>query len=129
MPTSTVEDQRGDGPDADAFADLGQMFVHGLDADSRHDQGGTVPRFAQMRISVPWLSDAGGMSQWFQSAKRSGMANGGFILKPDFNRPANKLLRDSGARQPGEVFVNTPPPQGGGFELRLKAGSIGPVGR
>ena len=25
--------------------------------------------------------------------------------------------------------VNTPPPKGGGFELRLEAGSIGPLGR
>jgi len=35
-----VEDQRGDGTDADACADFGQMFVHGLDANCRHDQGG-----------------------------------------------------------------------------------------
>ncbi len=38
VPTSTVEDQRGDGTDADAFADFGQMFVHRLDADCRYDQ-------------------------------------------------------------------------------------------
>jgi hypothetical protein len=25
--------------------------------------------------------------------------------------------------------VNTPPPEGGGFRLRLEAGSIGPLGR
>jgi hypothetical protein len=25
--------------------------------------------------------------------------------------------------------VNTPPPKGGGFELRLKAGLVGPMGR
>jgi hypothetical protein len=43
------------------------------------------------------------MSQRFQSAKRFGMANGGFILKPDFNRPAGKLLRDCGGRQLGKV--------------------------
>jgi hypothetical protein len=40
VPTSTVEDQQGDGTDADAFADFGQMFVHGVDTDYRHDQGG-----------------------------------------------------------------------------------------
>ncbi len=64
---------------------------------------GRVPRLAQMRVSVPWLSNAGGMSKRFQSAKRFGMANGGFILKPDFDRPAGKLLRDCGARQLSEV--------------------------
>jgi hypothetical protein len=48
---------------------------------------GRVPRLAQMRVSVPWLSDAG------------------FILKPDFDRPAGKLPRDRGAGQPGEVFL------------------------
>jgi hypothetical protein len=40
VPTSTVEDQRGDGTDADAFADFGQMLVHGVDPDDRHDHGG-----------------------------------------------------------------------------------------
>ena len=35
-----VEDQQGDGTDADAFADFGQMLVHGVDTDDRHDQGG-----------------------------------------------------------------------------------------
>jgi hypothetical protein len=48
---------------------------------------GRVPRLAQMRVNVPWLSNAG------------------FILKPDFDRPAGKLLRDCGARQLGEVFL------------------------
>src|SRR3984893_6771410 len=36
---------------------------------------------------------------------RALLANAGFILKPDFDRPAGKLLRDCGARQPGEVFL------------------------
>src|ERR1035437_2606748 len=35
VPTSTVEDQQGDGTDADAFADFGQMLVHGVDTDDR----------------------------------------------------------------------------------------------
>ena len=38
MPAGAVEDQHGDGPDADAFADFGKMFVHGVDVDCRHDQ-------------------------------------------------------------------------------------------
>jgi len=33
------------------------------------------------------------------------LANAGFILKPDFDRPAGKLLRDCGARQLSEVFL------------------------
>jgi len=37
------------------------------------------------------------------------LANAGFILKPDFDRPAGKLPRDRGARQPGEVLWNGPP--------------------
>jgi len=32
------------------------------------------------------------------------LANAGFILKPDFDRPAGKLRWDCGARQPGEVY-------------------------
>jgi hypothetical protein len=51
------------------------------------------------------LANAGAMSQGFQRAKRFGMANGGFILKPDFDRPAGKLPRDRGTRQLGEVFL------------------------
>jgi hypothetical protein len=45
---------------------------------------GRVPRAAQM----PWLS-AGGLRQGVQGAKRFGMVHGGFILKPDFDRPAS----------------------------------------
>jgi hypothetical protein len=33
------------------------------------------------------------------------LADAGFILKPDFNRPAGKLRRDRGACQLGEVFL------------------------
>ncbi|MGH6811726.1 MAG: hypothetical protein ACREDM_05080 [Methylocella sp.] len=40
VPAGTVEDRRVDGPDAGAWADSGQMFVHGLDAGCRRDQGG-----------------------------------------------------------------------------------------
>jgi hypothetical protein len=50
-----------------------------------------VPRLAQMRVSVPWLSNAS------------------FILKPDFDGPADKLPRDCGARQLSEVLWNGPP--------------------
>jgi hypothetical protein len=60
---------------------------------------------ARMRVGVPWLSNPGGMSQRFRSAKRFGKANGGFILNPDFDRPAGKFPRDRGARQPGKVFL------------------------
>jgi hypothetical protein len=65
---------------------------------------GRVPRLAKVRAGVPRLSDAGGMSQRFQSAKRFGMVNGGFILKPDFDRPAGKFPWDCGARPAGKVF-------------------------
>jgi len=40
VPTSAVEDQQGDGTDADAFADFGRMMVHGVDTDYWHDKGG-----------------------------------------------------------------------------------------
>jgi hypothetical protein len=40
VPAGTVEDQQRDGTDADALADFGQMFVHGVDTDYRHDQRG-----------------------------------------------------------------------------------------
>jgi NAD(P)-dependent dehydrogenase (short-subunit alcohol dehydrogenase family) len=34
-----------------------------------------------------------------------------------------------GGRENPNSTVNTPPPKGGGFGLRLKAGSVGPLGR
>jgi len=40
------------------------------------------------------------------------LANAGFILKPDFDRPAGKLLRDCGARQLSEVFLKASCAQG-----------------
>ncbi len=47
VPAGAVEEQKGDGTDPDALANFcnqdlrfGQMFVHGLDADCRHDEGG-----------------------------------------------------------------------------------------
>ena len=43
-----VEDQQGDGTDTDALADFGQMFVHGVDTDCRHDQGGAGAAPGQM---------------------------------------------------------------------------------
>src|ERR1700747_76757 len=39
------------------------------------------------------------------AGQRALLANAGFILKPDFDRPAGKLPRDRGAGQPGEVFL------------------------
>ena len=39
------------------------------------------------------------------AGQRALLANAGFILKPDFDRPAGKLLRDCGARQLSEVFL------------------------
>ena len=112
MPTSTVEDQQGDGTDADAFADFGQMLVHGVDTDDRHDQGGAdaacradgaeqvgpgePPVAPDARTRAALGPDPG---------QRALLANAGFILKPDFDRPAGKLLRDCGARQLSEVFL------------------------
>ena len=112
MPTSTVEDQQGDGTDADAFADFGQMFVHGADTDDRHDQGGAgAARRADGAEQVgqgepPVALDARTRAALGPDAgQRALLANAGFILKPDFDRPAHKLLRDCGARQLGEVFL------------------------
>ena len=107
-----VEDQQGDGTDADAFADFGQMLVHGVDIDNRHDQGGAgaacradgaeqvgpgePPVAPDARTRAALGPDAG---------QRALLANAGFILKPDFDRPAGKLLRDCGACQLSEVFL------------------------
>src|SRR6202035_902414 len=41
VPSGSVEDQQSDGAQADASADFSQVFVHGPDADCRHDQRGT----------------------------------------------------------------------------------------
>ena len=112
VPAGAVEDQKGDGTDADALANFGQMFVHGLDADCRHDEGGAgaarrtdgaeqvgpgePPVALDPRTRAALGPDAG---------QRALLADAGFILKPDFDRPAGKLPRDCGARQPGEVFL------------------------
>jgi hypothetical protein len=112
VPAGTVEDQQGDGTDADALADFGQMFVHGLDADCRHDQRGAgAARRADGAEQVspgkpPIAPDARTRAALGPDAgQRALLANAGFILKPDFDRPAGKLRWDCGARQPGEVFL------------------------
>ena len=105
VPAGTAEDQQGDGTDADALADFGQMFVHGLDADCRHDQRGAgAARRADGAEQVspgkpPIAPDARTRAALGPDAgQRALLANAGFILKPDFDRPAGKLLRDCGAR-------------------------------
>jgi hypothetical protein len=86
--------------------------IHGLDADCRHDQGGAgaarradgaeqvspgkPPVALDPRTRAALGPDAG---------QRALLADAGFILKPDFDRPAGKLPRDCGAGQPGEVFL------------------------
>src|SRR6202047_2337162 len=92
------------------------MFVHGLDADCWHDQGGAgagrradeaeqvgpgePPVAPDTRTRAALGPDAG---------QRALLANAGFILKPDFDRPVGKLLRDCGARQLSEVLWDGPP--------------------
>jgi hypothetical protein len=105
VPTSTVEDQQGDGTDADALANFGQVFIHGLDADCRHDQRGAgAARRADGAEQVspsepPVAADARTRAALGPDAgQRAVLANPGFVLKPDFDRPAGKLLRDCGAR-------------------------------
>src|ERR1019366_5068370 len=82
VPTSTVEDQQGDGADADAFADFGQMLVHGVDTDDRHDQGGTGPaRRADgaEQIALRWP---------FQQASPAGTFG---QLRPGVNRRSRRM--------------------------------------
>jgi hypothetical protein len=63
-----------------------------------------------------------------------------FMERIDPDAAARKLLEIANAIEPAQdgriyielvnaAFVNTPPPKGGGFELRLKAGLVGPMGR
>jgi len=77
------------------------MLVHGVDTDYRHDQGG-----AGEPPVAPVAPDARtGAALGPDSGQRALLANAGFILKPDFDRPAGKLLRDCGARQLSEVSL------------------------
>jgi hypothetical protein len=155
VPTSTVEDQQGDGPDADALADFGQMFVHGLDADCWHDQPGAGAArradgaeqlalrrpfhqatldgtFGRLRRGKPpvaldprtpaalgprawprcgsaWCAGQPGRNEP-KVPKREALWNGEWRVHPETRfRPAGKLWRDCGARQPGEVLWNGPP--------------------
>src|ERR1019366_1553595 len=98
--------------------------------DDRHDQGGTgAARRADgaEQIALRWpfqqASPAGTFGQLRpgeppvapdartraalgpDAGQRALLANAGFILKPDFDRPADKLLRDCGTRQLSEVFL------------------------
>ena len=57
---------------------------------------GEPPVAPDMRTRAALGPDAG---------QRALLANTGFILKPDFDRPAGKLLRDCGAGQFSEVFL------------------------
>src|SRR3984893_11395247 len=88
------------------------MFVHGLDADCWHDQGGAgaarradgaeqvgpgePPVALDTRTRAALGPDAG---------QRALLADAGFILKPDFDRPARDLQRDCGGRQSAEFFL------------------------
>jgi len=88
------------------------MLVHGVDTDNRHDQGGAgaacrADGAEQIGPSEPPVApDARARAALGPDAgQRALLANAGFILKPDFDRPAGKLLRDCGARQLSEVFL------------------------
>src|ERR1017187_904069 len=88
------------------------MLVHGVDTDDRHDQGGTgAARRADGAEQIdpgepPVAPDARTRAALGPDAgQRALLANAGFILKPDFDRPADKLLRDCGTRQLSEVFL------------------------
>jgi len=95
--------------DADAFADFGQMLVHGVDTDNRHDQGGAVPRAGQMAPNrwpsePPVAPDARARAALAQMRVSVPCWPTRLHPEPDFDRPAGKLLRDCGARQLSEVF-------------------------
>src|ERR1035437_408301 len=70
-----------------------------------------VPRAGQMAPNIdpgepPVAPDARTRAALGPDAgQRALLANAGFILKPDFDRPADKLLRDCGTRQLSEVFL------------------------
>ena len=114
VPAGTVEDQQSDGTDADAVANFNQMLVHGRDADGRHDQRGAgaarradgaeqvgpgepsePPVALDPRTRAALGPDAG---------QRALLANAGFILKPNLDRPAGKLPRDRGAASPAKFY-------------------------
>ncbi len=110
MPSSAVEDQQVDDTDADAFADFGQMSVYGVDTDCRHDQGDAgapcpVDGAEQVGPGEPRVAPDGRTRAALgpDSGQRALLANTGFILKPDFDRPVGKRLRDCGARRLSEV--------------------------
>src|SRR6266576_1239793 len=103
---------QSDGARADASADFSQVFVHGLDADCRHDQRGTgAARRADGAEEVGpgeppvALDPRARAAPGPDAGQRALLADPRFILKPDFNRPAGKLRRDRGACQLGEVFL------------------------
>src|ERR1700704_513221 len=112
VPAGSVEDQQSDGARADASADFSQVFVHGLDADCRHDQRGTgAARRADGAEEVGpgeppvALDPRARAAPGPDAGPRALLADARFIPKPDFNRPAGKLRRGRGAGQLGEVFL------------------------
>jgi len=87
VPTSTVEDQKGDGTDADAFADFGQTLFMASILTSGTTRAASVPRAGQMAPNTgrpgepPIAPDARTRAVLGPDAGQGALlANAGFIL-------------------------------------------------
>jgi hypothetical protein len=91
------------------------MLVHGSDANFRHDHSdtGTASRAngtKQVRPRKPAVA----LSPWSRAAlgpnagQSALLANPGFVLEPDFNRPTSAFRWNCGTCQVGEFFYLSP---------------------
>jgi len=90
------------------------MLVHGVDIDNRHDRAAPVPACRadgaeQVGPGEPPVApDARTRAALGPDAgQRALLANAGFILEPDFDRPVGKLPAGLRARQLSEVFLKS----------------------
>jgi hypothetical protein len=111
MPACRIQNEQRDCTGADTLTDAGQMGVHGLDIDTRHDHGcagatGRADGAEQIGPGEPpiplepWSSAAFGP----QTGQRALLANPSFILEPDLDRAACMGGGNGRAGLGGEVF-------------------------
>jgi len=113
MPTGAVKHDHRDGARCDRAADHGEMFIHRLDVDLRHDDRGTNPAF---RTGGAEQKSPGEAMVFLRARTRSApgpdasygtvLADSGFVLEPDLERAVQRIFRrERGTKQGREVFL------------------------
>ena len=112
VPACAVHDQQGDGAWTDAGADRGQMLVHGLDADDGQHHGAAyaaggaegAEQIDPVESLVAQRAGAGAATRP-DAGQRALLADPGFVLEPDLDRPAGVLRAEGVGSKAREVFL------------------------